>query len=82
MRLPPPSTPIFWADTPTQAAPRRINSVWLKIQSGAASSPPLTFSHSTHTVPLKAAGSIGRWTSILVANSASSTTFTPLVLTP
>ena len=32
------------------------------VQSGPASTPPLTFSHSTTTVPLKSAGSDGRRT--------------------
>ena len=56
----PPSTPMSCADTPTQACPsRRISSSRLA-QSGLASMPPLTFIHSTTTVPLKSASSAGR----------------------
>ena len=45
-------TPIACADTPTHAAPARMNSVCATIQSNAMSAPPLTFNHSTQTVPL------------------------------
>lgn len=62
----PPWMPRCWHDTPTQAAPVRMNSVWANIQSGPVSSPPLTLSDSTHTVPLKRAGSAGRDTSTCV----------------
>jgi hypothetical protein len=40
------------------------------IQSGLASAPPLTLSHSTTTVPLKSRGRVGRLTTIRVVNSA------------
>jgi hypothetical protein len=56
----PPSTPTTCAETPTHAAPSRISSVCAVTQSGAASTPPLTFSHSTTTVPLNFCGLIGR----------------------
>jgi hypothetical protein len=55
-----PSTPQNCADTPTQTYPSRVNSVWAVIQSGAASSPPLTLSHSTITVPLNRPRVVGR----------------------
>src|SRR5262245_59768935 len=62
----PPITPICWADTPTQASPRRRISSCSVAHSGSASTPPLTLSHSTITVPLNRAGSAGRRTSTRV----------------
>ena len=56
---PPPSMPTFWAETPTQAWPCAVRCRWKKPQSGAASMPAETLCHSTTTVPLKRAGSIG-----------------------
>ena len=55
----PPSTPIRCADTPTHASPRRRISSCVVAHSGSASTPPLTFSHSTTTVPLNAPGHSG-----------------------
>ena len=55
----PPSTPIRCAETPTHASPRRRISSCVVDHSGSASTPPLTFSHSTTTVPLKRAGHSG-----------------------
>ncbi len=62
----PPFTPSAWAETPTQAKPCRMSSVWSPIQSGAVSAPALSFSHSTMTVPLNFRGSAGRYTTSLV----------------
>ncbi len=56
----PPSTPTFWADTPTHTAPWRSSSTWPWFQSAAASTPPLTFSHSTTTVPPNFFAFVGR----------------------
>src|SRR5580704_3347714 len=53
-------TPTCWAETPTQAKPLRISSLWESVQSGLSSVPPLTLSHSTTTVPLNLFGLIGR----------------------
>ena len=64
------STPTFCADTPTHTAPSRTSSLWASIQSGPASAPPLTFNHSTMTVPLKRRGSIGRITTARVVYGA------------
>ena len=36
----PPLTPTYCAETPTQASPSRSSSVWVDVQSGAASKPP------------------------------------------
>lgn len=44
--------------------------MWVIVQSGAASTPPDTFSHSTITVPLNRLGSVGRYTSARVAYGA------------
>jgi len=49
-----------------------IPPVAMSIRSGAASGPPDTFSHSTRTVPLKAASLAGRRTSSRVAYGAVS----------
>src|SRR5580698_5647251 len=54
------STPTCWAETPTQAKPSRISSLWESVQSGLSSVPPLTLSHSTTTVPLNFLGFLGR----------------------
>ena len=54
------SPPAAWAETPTQANPSRMSSLCVCVQSGSASSPPQTLSHSTTTVPLNFFGSIGR----------------------
>ena len=40
-------------------------------QSGLASTPPLTFNHSTSTVPLNRRGLLGRFTTMRVLNAAS-----------
>src|SRR6266516_1360893 len=66
----PPSTPIRWAETPTQTSPRRRISSWVVAHSGSASTPPLTFSHSMTTLPLKRAGSAGRRTRMRVRYGA------------
>src|SRR5262249_48921013 len=66
----PPMTPICWADTPTHASPCRSISSCNVAHSGSASTPPLTLSHSTTTVPLKRAGSAGRRTSTRVRYGA------------
>ncbi len=63
------STPTFCALTPTHAVPLRINSLWAMIQSAGASPPAVTLSHSTTTVPLNFAGSIGRLTTSRVLKS-------------
>ena len=65
-----PSMPTFCAETPTQTKPPRMRCVCAKMKSGAASSPLDTFSHSTTTVPLKRAGSIGRRTTMRVLYAA------------
>ncbi len=62
----PPSTPICWADTPTHASPLRTISSCRLTQSGLASTPPLTFSHSTTTVPLNSEALAGARTSTRV----------------
>ena len=54
---------------PTHRRARTISSRRLT-QSGSASTPPLTFSHSTITVPLNALGSAGRRTSTRVRYGA------------
>src|SRR5580658_746309 len=64
-------TPTAWAETPTQANPSRISSLWVSTQSGASSAPPETLSHSTTTVPLNLAGLIGRYTTTRVLYGAS-----------
>ena len=64
------STPTFCADTPTQTNPSRISSLCPSVQSGAASAPPLTFNHSTTTVPLKRRALIGRITTARVVYGA------------
>src|SRR5579862_1887106 len=66
----PPSTPSCWADTPTHAAPSRISSTCAAIQSGPVSTPPLTFSHSTTTMPLKREAFVGVRTSNRVLYAA------------
>ena len=53
---------MHWADTPTHATPVRTSSGERNAQSGLASSPLLTLSHSTTTVPEKAEASAGRRT--------------------
>lgn len=58
--------PTYWAETPTQMSPCRMSSAARLVHSGSASTPPLTFSHSTTTVPLNRAGSAGRRTRIRV----------------
>src|SRR3954453_2504412 len=63
-------TPTAWADTPTHANPSRTSSLCPSIQSGPASAPPLTFNHSTTTVPLKWRRSIGRITTARVVYGA------------
>ena len=66
----PPSTPICCAETPTQVCPWRTissRSVW---NSGSASRPPLTLSHSTSTTPLASAGSAGSRTTTRVRYAA------------
>ena len=68
--LPPPSMPTTCAVTPTHAMPSRIISVCAEIQSGAASTPPLTLFHSTMTVPLKRCRSVGRKTMMRVLYDA------------
>src|SRR5262245_55431787 len=70
--LEPPFTPTCCADTPTQAKPSRRSMVWTKVQSGAASTPPETFSHSTTTVPLNFLGFVGRRTRMRVTYGAVS----------
>src|SRR5215212_4944268 len=54
--------PAACADTPTHANPSRTSSVCVMTQSGPASMPPDTLSHSTTTVPLNFLGSVGRLT--------------------
>ena len=68
----PPSTPANCAETPTHTMPSRIMRVWAPIRSGAASRPPLTFSHSTTTVPLNRLGDVGRSTTMRVLYAAVS----------
>ena len=58
------------AETPTQAMPSRIIWVWAEIQSGAASSPKLTLSHSTITVPRNRVRFAGRCTRMRVLYGA------------
>jgi hypothetical protein len=55
-----PSTPSRCAETPTQAKPARGRLRWTVSHSAATSAPDDTFSHSTTTVPVNAAGSAGR----------------------
>ena len=62
--------PTRWADTPTQAQPDLTTCRWVSIQCAGASNPALTLSHSTMTVPVKAAGSAGRHTTRRVVNGA------------
>ena len=50
------------AETPTYAYPSRTNWLWAISQSVGRSTPDVTLSHSTMTVPLKSAGSTGRST--------------------
>jgi hypothetical protein len=66
----PPSTPMPWADTPTHASPDRVSSSWRLDHSGSASTPPLTLSHSTSTVPLNRERSSGVRTRTRVVNGA------------
>jgi hypothetical protein len=66
----PPSTPARCADTPTQAHPARTTCRWVSIQCAGASKPLLTLSHSRITVPVNAAGSIGRHTTSRVVKGA------------
>jgi hypothetical protein len=61
-----PSTPIRCTDTPTHTSPARTTSSAVLTHSGFASTPPLTLSHSTTTVPLSAAGFAGARTSTRV----------------
>jgi hypothetical protein len=66
----PPSTPMRWADTPTHASPARVISSCVLTHSGLASTPPLTLSHSTITVPLNADAFAGARTSTRVRYGA------------
>src|SRR5689334_9247936 len=66
----PPVTPIVCAETPTHASPLRTNSSLTVSYSGFASTPPLTFNHSTTTLPLNFAGSLGRRTRTRVRYAA------------
>ena len=63
-------TPVACADTPTHTKPPRSSSAFPSPQSGDASTPPLTFCHSTWTTPLNFAGSFGRRTSARVRYGA------------
>ena len=58
-----PLTPARCADTPIQALPARMISAELCAHTGSRSIPPLTFNHSSTTVPSKRAVSVGRRTS-------------------
>ena len=66
-----PFTPARWAETPTHAFPLRMISAEVCAQTGSRSMPPLTFNHSSTTVPSKPAASTGRRTSRRVANSTA-----------
>ena len=48
-----PFTPARWAETPTHAFPLRMISAEAWAQTGSRSMPPLTFNHSSTTVPSK-----------------------------
>jgi hypothetical protein len=61
------------ADTPTQASPERTISSTVFTHCGLASTPPVTFSHSTITVPLKPVLRRGARTTTRVRYGASST---------
>src|SRR5262249_25022641 len=69
-RTGPPSTPIRCADTPTHASPARTTSSATLAHSGLASTPPLTLSHSTTTLPLNFDGSAGARTTTRVRYGA------------
>jgi hypothetical protein len=62
--------PIRCAETPTHASPLRVSSSSVLAHSGFASTPPLTFNHSTMTVPLNFAGSDGTRTTTRVRYGA------------
>ena len=47
-----------------------MSSLWVNVQSGPASTEPLTLSHSTMTVPLNFVASIGRRTTTRVVYGA------------
>src|SRR5439155_15634995 len=66
----PPSTPMRWADTPTQMSPERTVSSAVLTHSGLASTPPLTLSHSSITLPLNFDGSDGARTTTRVLYGA------------
>ena len=56
--------------------PSRISWLWVCTQSGLASTPPETLSHSTRTVPLNFFGFVGRYTTTRVTNGAASAAVT------
>ena len=65
-----PFTPARWADTPTHVFPLRMISAEVCAHTGSRSMPPLTFNHSSTTVPSKRAVSTGRRTSSRVEKVA------------